>query len=144
MKNKLIVMTIALVIAQSSYSQETENSERIKIDYLKTIEISKKEQNEFTGSYVFKQGSDLRISVEVNEGKMAIIIPDVEKSKNGMSFTTQYTLLAQYKDKFYVDRDEIIKVHFTRSKKTGKVISLLYNARKVEGTDIIRATRAIK
>ena len=75
---------------------------------------------------------------------MVIIMPDLKQSEADMEVTRQSTLIAQYPDKFYVESNPFIKVHFTRSKKTGQIISLLFNANEDESIEKVRAKKIIQ
>lgn len=112
---------------------------QIVTEKLKSIDVSPEKLNEFCGTYTFDEQKQFEISVEMNDDDMVIILPDLEQSEGDLVVTRQSTLVAQYPDKFYLDSNPFIKVHFTRSKKTGRIISLLFNANEDESMDVIRA-----
>ncbi|MCE7995521.1 MAG: hypothetical protein HEP71_26315 [Roseivirga sp.] len=146
MKKLIYIIGVLLIGMQWSYAQSKEES-KAKIEYLKPIEIADKKKNEYTGKYAI-EGEELAsfIEIEINQdaqGKshLSIILPSKEESQDGYEATVQYTLIAQYEDKFYLKHDAFIKVHFTRSKKNNEIISLLYNAGRNDGIDLIRAKK---
>ncbi len=136
-----ILIILSVLSIQAISAQESTKKEKVVTEYLKSIDISEKEQNEFTGVYKINNGSEMEIKVEINNGVMAIIIPVEEPDEKETTMTEQSSIIPQYKDKFYLKREPFIKVHFTRSKKTNKIISLLYNANKVEGEQVVRANK---
>lgn len=125
MKRTLIIIIAMVTFGWSSYGQVKET-----VEYLKPIEISEKQQNEFTGKYKIEGEKRFFIEVSLTDNGMVIIVPDIENSKGKSETNLQYAMLPQYEDKFYLKKDGFIKVHFTRSKRNKKVISLLFNADK--------------
>lgn len=142
---KLIHTLCALLIGMQWVCAQTDERGTLKMELLTPIEIDEERKNDYTGNYAIQGVADSIISVELNEDdegntKMAIIIP-TEKTEDGFETNVQYTLIPQYEDKFYLNHDAFIKVHFTRSKRSNEVISLLFNANGTEGAKIIRAKK---
>ncbi|WP_420583090.1 hypothetical protein [Reichenbachiella sp.] len=114
---------------------------QVVMEKLMSIDVPTEKLNEYCGKYSFDIEKSLEISVELSADRMVIIIPDLEQLEGDMEVTRQSTLIPQYPDKFYVESNPFIKVHFTRSKKTNKIISLLFNANEDESEEVIRAKR---
>ncbi len=132
---------IVVLFSLSIWAQESE-PENAKVEFLKPIEISNEKRNEYTGRYLIESEGEAYISVELNDNdQLAIIIPSGVGSEDGYETTIQYTIIPQYEDKFFLHKDAFVKVHFTRSKRSNKILSVLFNANKVEGTTVIRATK---
>ncbi len=143
---KLSITFLVFVLVNSGLYGQSEIHPKVKVEHLKPIEISIEKKNEYTGQYQIEGESDLFIEItliqeEQDEQKISIILPSRDESNDGYTTTTQYTLIPQYEDKFYLKHDAFIKVHFTRSKKTGNIISLLFNANRIEEVESIRAKR---
>ena len=124
-----------VLIVFSAYSIQAQ----VVTETLKSIDVSSEKLNEYCGKYSFGDSNQFEISVELNGDVTVIIVPDLQHSDGDVIVTRQYTLAAQYPDQFYVESNPFIKVHFTRSKKSGNIISLLFNANEDESVEVVRA-----
>lgn len=144
----IYLLVFSLLLTQVVLSQkETKKRDTIikkgnsqmKYEYIKPKEISKEKKNEYTGKYKFSTNEKLILEVKINGDAMVIIIPEGEKNDKGEETLRQYTLVPQFEDKFYWKGDSFVKIHFTRSKKTNKIVSVLFNASRDKKQKVIRA-----
>ncbi|RDY60615.1 hypothetical protein [Flagellimonas nanhaiensis] len=136
---KAFLLSVMFFTIAIGFSQE----EKKTVEVLKVMKLSEDKLDDYIGEYSINDSNNLRIEVNAQNGRLAIILPKEDVEENGERYTVleKLTLVAQYPDKFFVENNPFLKVHFTRSRKTNRIISLLFNANKVEERDVLRAKK---